>query len=130
MEKITCSTNLEAMDWPIGYDDPTKTNTQEPRATEVICLGPTGNIQGTYAFLHLATGSMIKRRKFESYPVPNKIIKKINSMGQKDHANGRLRFCDRNNQSFDWDEQNEVLVEDNAVEPEPAAFPDISAEMP
>ena len=44
-------------------------------------------MQGTYAFLNLTTGSMIKRRKFES-------------------------------------------VEDNAVEPEPATFPDIPAEMP
>ena len=32
----------------LAYEDPTRTNTMEPRGTEVICLGPTGNMQGTY----------------------------------------------------------------------------------
>ena len=29
----------------LAYEDPTRTNTQEPRAVEAICLGPTGNMQ-------------------------------------------------------------------------------------
>jgi hypothetical protein len=114
----------------LAYSDPTITNTQQEQGTEAICLGPTGNMQGTYKFLNLSTGRIIKRRKFDEYHIPDSIIKKVNAMGRKDHKHGRLRFCDRNNQPFDWDEENEILIEDNAVEPEPAAFPDIPAEMP
>ena len=114
----------------LAYEDPTITNTMQPRGTEVICLGPTGNMQGTYKFLNLNTGCIIKRRKFEEYPIPTSIINKVNAMGRRDHKHGRLRFHDRNNQPYDWDDQNDILIEDNAVEPEPAKFPDIPAEMP
>jgi hypothetical protein len=114
----------------LAYNDPTVTNTMQERGTEAICLGPTGNMQGTYKFLSLKTGKIIKRRKFDEYPVPDSIVTKVNTMGRRDHSNGRLRFCDRHNQPFDWDDQNEILIEDNAVEPEPAPFPDIPAEMP
>ena len=67
----------------IAYDDPTITNTQEERATEAICLGPTGNFNGTYKFLSLKTGKVIKRRKFDVIPTPDSVNKKINSWGRR-----------------------------------------------
>ena len=43
------------------HDDPAPTNTMVTRSTPVIVLGPTGNLQGTYKFLNLATGKKVKQ---------------------------------------------------------------------
>jgi predicted metal-binding membrane protein len=42
-------------------------NTQEPRSREAIVLGLTGNFLGTYKFMNLNTGCLIKCRKFKKY---------------------------------------------------------------
>ena len=39
--------------------DPDITNTIEPRTGWAICLGPTGNMQGSYKFLSLTTGKKV-----------------------------------------------------------------------
>jgi len=117
----------------IAYDDPSTTNTMQDRATEAIYLGPTGNHQGTCKFLSLKTKKIIKRRKFDVIPTPDSVIKKINSWGRRDQATGRLVFRDRNNNPYDWEEEHDILIEDNAIEqeePEPAPYPDIPAEIP
>jgi hypothetical protein len=44
--------------------NPDITNTMEPRTRWEICLGPTGNMQGSYKFLSLSTGNKVTRRKF------------------------------------------------------------------
>ena len=114
-------------------DDSDITNTQDDRSTPSMCLGPTGNFQGTYKFFNLLTGDVIKRRNFTVLPYPNRMIKKINEWGAKNKLEAKLTFHDRNNKPFSWeddaaDELN--LVADNAVETEAAPFPDIPAEMP
>lgn len=58
----------------LAYDEPTPTNTQDPRAMDSICLGPTGNRQGTYKFFDLKTKQVIKQKQFEQLPVPDRII--------------------------------------------------------
>ena len=44
------------------YDDPdsTQTNTQQSRSRNVICMGPTVNMQGSHDFLDLDTKAVIK----------------------------------------------------------------------
>jgi len=37
------------------HEDNSPTNGMKPRTIPAICLGPTGNIQGTYSFLNLLT---------------------------------------------------------------------------
>jgi hypothetical protein len=39
--------------------DPEITNTMDPRTKWAICLGPTGNLLGSYKFLSLATGKKV-----------------------------------------------------------------------
>jgi hypothetical protein len=39
--------------------DPDITNTLDPRTKWAICMGPTGNLQGSYKFLSLATGKKV-----------------------------------------------------------------------
>jgi FtsZ-binding cell division protein ZapB len=50
------------------YVNPDITNTMEPRTKWGICLGPTGNMQGSYKFLSLSTGKKVTRRKFTEMP--------------------------------------------------------------
>jgi hypothetical protein len=104
----------------------------QDRAIQAICLGPTGNFQGTYKFLDLESGQVVKRKRFDEFPMPDSVISKLERWGRRDQQNGRLTFADRNNVAFDWDEEYEFkpLIDDNAVEPEIAAFPDIPAELP
>ncbi len=45
------------------------------RGAPAICLSPTGNIQGTYNFLNLASGLGIKQRSFDKLPAPDSVIK-------------------------------------------------------
>jgi hypothetical protein len=54
------------------------TNTMEPRTRWGICLGPTGNMQGSYKFLSLSTGNKVTQRKFTEMPMTDKC-----------HQNGR-----------------------------------------
>ncbi len=42
--------------------DPEITNTFEPRTKWAICMGPTGNLQGSYKFLSLATRKKVTQR--------------------------------------------------------------------
>ena len=65
--------------------DPDVTNAMEPRTNWSICLGPTGNMQGSYKFLSLTTGKKIVRRNFTEMPVTESIIKRLNEMGAKDN---------------------------------------------
>jgi hypothetical protein len=95
-----------------AYDDPssTQTNTQQATSRDVICLGPTGNMQGSYYFIDLNTKAVIKRRRFQELPVPDSVIKKVETWGRRD--------------------KQTALVEDNAPEPIQAPFPEIPAETP
>jgi hypothetical protein len=106
----------------------------ELRTRNCICLGPTGNFQGTFKFFDLDTLTVIKRKKFTEFPMPDSVINKLECLGKRDKQTGRLTFADRHNVPFDWDEEYEQcpLIDDNAPEPEPTSlpFPDIPAEMP
>ena len=54
----------------VTYDvpSPNETNRQDSRARYAICLGPTGNFQGTHKFLCLQSKRIIKRRDFNRIP--------------------------------------------------------------
>ena len=59
--------------------DPDITNTMEPRTNWAICLGPTGNMQGSYKFLSLNTGKKIVKRNFTEMPITEteSVIKRV-----------------------------------------------------
>ncbi len=56
--------------------DPEIKNTLEPRTKRAICMGPTGNLQGSYKFLSLVTGKKVVRRKFTKMPVTEAVLNK------------------------------------------------------
>ena len=53
------------------------TNSMTSRTTPAIVLGPTGNLQGTYKFFSLTTGTKLKRRQFTPYPMPDTVIARV-----------------------------------------------------
>ena len=68
------------------------------RSTPAIVLGPTGNFQGTYKFLSLATGKKIMRRVFTPYPMPDSVIRKN---GKSTALPSIFDFADRNGILFE-----------------------------
>ena len=123
--KLHCQAHFGS--YCLMYDEPTITNTQEARGRDSICLGPTGNRQGTYKFLDLGTKRVVKRKPFKEFHMPDQIKRQVEAMGEKDKKDGRLKFANRRNIEFDWSlEDEQLLVDDNAEEPE-APYPDIPA---
>jgi hypothetical protein len=57
--------------------DPDITNTLDPRTKWAICMGPMGNLQGSYKFLSLATGKKVTQRKFTEMPITKSVIKQV-----------------------------------------------------
>jgi hypothetical protein len=55
------------------------------RTVGAISLGPTGNIQGTYKFMSLLTGRLIKARSFAPLPIPEEVIKQVEEMTPISH---------------------------------------------
>ena len=65
--------------------------------------------------------------------MPDAIKRRVEAIGIKNKNNSKLRFRNRKNKQFNWDieeEDEEALIEDNAVESLAAPYPDIPAEMP
>ena len=63
------------------HGEPTPSNdAMTSRTVGGISLGPTGNIQGTYKFLSLLTGKVIKARSFTPLPMPEEVITLVEDM--------------------------------------------------
>ena len=56
----------------------------QARTLGAICLGPTGNSQGSYKFMNLRTGRRITRRKWTNLPMPQEVIDRVNELGKAD----------------------------------------------
>lgn len=61
------------------YNEPTLSNNFTPRTHHLICMEPTGNLQGTYKFFCLDTGRTLKRRVFKELYMPASVIRKVES---------------------------------------------------
>ena len=78
-----------------AHEEPSPTNTQAARTVGAICLGPTGNLQGSYKFLNLRTGRLITRRSWTSLPMPDEVIARVNALGKAEGQPPLLTFYDR-----------------------------------
>ena len=78
-----------------AHEEPDKTNTQGARTVGAICLGPTGNLQGSYKFLNLRSGRLITRRNWTSLPMPDEVIKRVDQLGRNEGQPELLTFFDR-----------------------------------
>ena len=113
------------------HDELDPTNTQVSKTHEALALGPTRNSQGTVKFFCLETGRVLKRRNFTIYPMPDRVIKKVNTVGLAQGQGRELAFRNRNKEPFEW--EDEVPEDDSEFQgllESKATFPDISAEIP
>ena len=88
------------------HTDPDITNTMEPRTKWGICLGPTGNMQGSYKFMSLSTGNKIVRRKFTEMPITESVMNQLNKWAKKDRTQNGLTFLNRNGMEYEFDDND------------------------
>ena len=81
--------------------DPDITNTLEPRLNWAICMGPMGNLQGSYKFLLLATGKNVTRRRFTEMPITEAVIRQVDAMAVKDGAVSGINFKNRKREELE-----------------------------
>jgi hypothetical protein len=57
---------------------------QQPvaRTKGVICLGPSGNVQGGFKFMSLKSMKKIIRRNWDAIPMPDTVIDRVNLLGK------------------------------------------------
>jgi hypothetical protein len=110
------------------HEENDPTNSMKSRGIPAICLGPTGNLQGTYSFLNLATGLVIKRRRFTELPAPDSVIQRVSAIAGPTGISPSLVFMNRNKTPLNWSENDTQRV---GLDPTPMAiYPQVPAEMP
>ena len=62
------------------FDDKDPTNTPRSRSLGAIALTPTGNVQGDYHFLSLASGARISRHAWTEVPLPDTAIARVEAL--------------------------------------------------
>jgi hypothetical protein len=111
------------------HKDNEPTSSMQSRALPTICLGPTGNFQGSYHFLNLLTGLVIKRHIFFELPAPQSVIDRVTMPTLKSGAPRELIFANRNHIPFSWSTNNDKCTTDAALSLV-APYPDLLADMP
>jgi hypothetical protein len=78
-----------------AHEEYPQSNTMAQRTRAVICLGPTGNFQGSYKMMCIQTGRKVTRKQFKEIPMPDSVIKRIEAIASKEKENKVLVFTDR-----------------------------------
>jgi Reverse transcriptase (RNA-dependent DNA polymerase) len=102
----------------------TPRNSMKPRTIGAICLGPTGNDQGGYKFMNLATGLKITAFKWEALPVTAQVIKRVTALGKTqpklltfyDRSGHALEDADVQIAGVDGDEEESAEENDDILE--------------
>lgn len=114
--KTDCRARFGAYIEASDSEDADITNNMQGRTAPCICLGPSGNIQGSVVCYNLETKKIIKRRTIKTLPMPDRVVKQVISIGRatkRKRTADRLSFLNRHKQTFDWD--NEDLDETDNV---------------
>jgi hypothetical protein len=87
-----------------AHEEYPQTNTMAPRTRGVICLGPTGNFQGSYKMVCHQTRRKLTRKQFQELPMPDSIIKRIEAIAAKEKQENVLVFSNRNEEPLQDDD--------------------------
>jgi hypothetical protein len=96
------------------------------QAIPAICLGPTGNFQGSYHFLSLVSGLVIKRCTFDETPAPQSGIDRVATLAATSGVLSDLVFANRRRGPFSWSTEDTPGIDPTLLPP----CPDIPADMP
>ena len=107
-----------------AYTNPKTTNTPDARTVGAICLGPVGNLQGSYKFMNLRTGKIFKPTKWTVLPMPQEVIDRVNQLGAADGQPELLTFFDRKGELIGDDAEITGVPDDAGEEPEYRAVHD------
>jgi hypothetical protein len=115
------------------HDQPTPTNTMAWRTHECIALGPTGNLQGSIKFYCFMTGRVLKHRSFTPMPMPDRVIKRVDAIGEHEGQGRTFRFLNQQKEPYKW--TDEIPEDDTDFQgllenEEEAIYPNVSAELP
>ena len=66
------------------FEDNTPSNTPRARSCGAIALDPTGNAQGDYIFMSLATAARISRHQRTALPMTDTVIARVHALGIAD----------------------------------------------
>ncbi len=83
-------------------DEPVPSNTMTPCTHKCIVCGPTGNLQGSVEFYCLMTGRILKRHSFTVMPMPDRVIKCVNTIGSQEKQGRMFRFTNRSKEPYKW----------------------------
>ncbi len=67
------------------HNEPVPSDTMTPGTHKCIACGPTGNLQGSIKLYCLTTGRILKRRSFTAMPMPDRVIKRMNTIGSREN---------------------------------------------
>jgi hypothetical protein len=80
------------------HEENSPTNSMAPHSIPSICLGPTGNLQGSYYFFSLVTGKIIKRCHWNELPVLQSVIDCVAYYANKSGSPPDLIFSDHHHE--------------------------------
>ena len=112
----------------LTHEEPNPTNSMMAHGSPGIILGPTGDEQGTYKVMNLATGKKIKRRCWTKMPMPDSAIARVEALGVR-AGHGTFDFADRNGILFEWNEEVDDRQAD-LIEEESVRYPSLVREFP
>lgn len=122
---------LEFGEYVQANEENTIKNSMQSRTFPAICLGPVGNIQGSYYFLNLNTWEVVKRRGWMKLPLPNDIIQKINAKSAREQMKTldgqKVTVGDLDFENDDTEENDE---ENGEISPLPAETLDNYGNVP
>jgi hypothetical protein len=78
-----------------AHEEYPQTNTMTEGTRAVICLGPTGNFQGSYKMMCITTGRKVTCKQFKELPMPDSVVKRIEAISSKEKQDKVLVFTDR-----------------------------------
>ena len=84
------------------HDELVPSNSMTPRTHAAIALGPTGNMQGSVKFYCLTTGGVLKRRSFTPLAMPDRVIKRVNTIGLREQQDRNFWFLNRRKKPYEW----------------------------
>ena len=86
-----------------------------PRTKPAICMGPTGNIQGSLKFMHVESGKKLWEEAIQDYRCLNQSLKSW-KLADRDKAESCINFKDWNKENCDWEnEDDEFSVQEIAL---------------
>ena len=87
------------------HDELTPTNTMAWKTHECIALGPTGNLQGSVKFYCLTTGRVLKCCSFTPMPMPDRVIKRVDAIGEREGQGLTFWFLNRQKETYKWTDE-------------------------